>query len=52
MRPKPPVPWWRWGIWWVTLGVADLIFYVLLTPLWVGLRVLAWLAELRSRQSR
>jgi hypothetical protein len=25
---------------------------VLLTPLWVGLRVLAWLAELRSRQSR
>ncbi len=52
MKPKPPVPWWRWAIWWVTLGVADLIFYVLLTPLWVGLRVLAWLADLRSRQSR
>jgi hypothetical protein len=52
MRPKPPVPWWRWAIWWVTLGVADLIFYVLLTPLWVGLRVLAWLADFRSRPSR
>jgi hypothetical protein len=36
----------------VALGVADVIFYVLLTPLWIGLRVLAWLAELRSRQSR
>jgi hypothetical protein len=52
MRPKPPVPWWRWAMWWVTLGVADLIFYVLLTPLWLGLRVLAWLADFRSRQSR
>jgi hypothetical protein len=52
MRPKPPVPRWRWAIWWVTLGVADLLFYVLLTPLWVGLRVLAWLADFRSRQRR
>ncbi|HEY6606355.1 MAG TPA: hypothetical protein VIZ44_08405 [Gaiellaceae bacterium] len=52
MRPKPPVPWWRWAIWWATLGVADIIFYVLLTPLWLGLRALAWLAELRSRQNR
>lgn len=52
MKPKPPVPWWRWAMWWVALGVADLIFYVLLTPLWLGLRALAWLAELRSRQSR
>jgi hypothetical protein len=25
---------------------------VLLTPLWLGLRALAWLAELRSRQNR
>jgi hypothetical protein len=52
VRPKPPVQWWRWAIWWATLGVADLIFYVLLTPLWLGLRALAWLAELRSRQNR
>jgi hypothetical protein len=46
------VPWWRWAIWWVTLGVALGIFYVLLTPLWLGLRGLAWLAELRSRRTR
>ena len=46
------MPWWRWAIWWLTLGLALLIFYVLLTPVWLGLRGLAWLAELRARQRR
>jgi hypothetical protein len=46
------VPWWRWAIWWATLGVGLFLFYVLLTPLWIGLRALAWLAEIRSRQTR
>jgi hypothetical protein len=50
MSSKPPVPWWRWAIWWLALGVALVIFYVLLTPIWMGLRGLAWLAELRARQ--
>ncbi|HEY3017984.1 MAG TPA: hypothetical protein VGJ23_04055 [Gaiellaceae bacterium] len=52
MSSKPPVPWWRWAIWWIVLGVALVIFYVLLTPIWMGLRGLAWLAELRARQRR
>jgi hypothetical protein len=52
VKPKPPVPWWRWAIWWGTLGLALVIFYVVLTPLWLGLRGLAWLAELRARQRR
>jgi hypothetical protein len=52
VRPKPPVPWWRWGIWWATLGVGLLLFYVVLTPVWLGLRALAWLAEMRSRQTK
>jgi hypothetical protein len=52
VRPKPPVPWWRWAIWWGTLGVALVLFYVVLTPLWLGLRGLAWVAELRARQRR
>jgi hypothetical protein len=52
MRPKPPVPWWRWAIWWTALGIADVIFYVVLTPIWMGLRALAWIAELRARQTR
>jgi len=47
--PKPPVPVWRWALWLATLGVAVLIFYVLLTPVWLGLRALAWLADKRAR---
>ncbi|HSO01181.1 MAG TPA: hypothetical protein VLS46_01540 [Gaiellaceae bacterium] len=52
MRPKPPVPKWRWALWWSILAAAVLVFYVLLTPLWLGLRAAAWLAEWRSRRSR
>jgi hypothetical protein len=32
--------------------VADFVFYVLLTPIWIGLRVVAWLAEFRARRRR
>ena len=52
MKPKPPVPIWRWTLWWVELAVGMFIFYVLLTPIWVGLRVLAWVAEFRARRRR
>jgi len=52
VRPKPPVPLWRWAIWWIVLGAALLVFYVLLTPIWLGLRGLAWLAEFRARRRR
>jgi hypothetical protein len=50
VKPKPPVAWWRWATWWVLLGVGILVFYVLLTPIWIGLRLLAWLAEFRARR--
>ena len=52
MRDKPPVPKWRWALWGVILVAADLVFYVLLTPIWLGLRGAAWLAEWRSRRRR
>ena len=52
MRPKPPVPLWRWALWWVILAAALVIFYVLLTPIWIGLRALAWIAEFRARRRR
>jgi hypothetical protein len=52
MKPKPPVPLWRWGLWWSFLGLALVVFYVLLTPIWMGLRGLAWLAEFRARRRR
>jgi len=52
MSEKPPVPLWRWGLWWAILGAAVVVFYVLLTPIWLGLRGAAWLAEWRSRRKR
>ena len=51
-RKKPPVPLRYWALWWGILAVADLVFYVLLTPLWLGLRAVAWLAEFRARRRR
>ena len=50
-KPKPPVPAWRWATWFSILGLALIVFYVLLTPVWLGLRGLAWLADRKSRIS-
>jgi hypothetical protein len=41
-----------WVVWWSLLGAAMVVFYVLLTPIWLGLRVAAWVAELRARARR
>jgi hypothetical protein len=30
--------------------IGDFLFYVLLTPVWIGLRMLAWVAEFRARR--
>ena len=51
MRPKPPVPLWRWLIWMALLALALVVFYVFFTPFWFGLRALAWAAEFRARRS-
>ncbi len=52
MKEKGPVPLRYWALWWAILVVADFVFYILLTPIWIGLRVVAWLAEFRSRRTR
>jgi hypothetical protein len=52
VKPKPPVPLWRWGFWYVTLAVALVVFYGLFTPFWFGLRALAWAAEFRAPRRR
>jgi hypothetical protein len=41
-----------WALWLTLLGAAVVVFYVLLTPIWLGLRAAAWVAELRSRARR
>lgn len=51
-RRKPPVPLRYWALWWLILVAADVVFYVLLTPIWIGLRAVAWLAEFRARRRR
>jgi hypothetical protein len=52
MSERATIPLWRWAFWWIELVVGMFIFYVLLTPIWVGIRALAWLAEFRARQRR
>ena len=43
------VPFRYWIVWFSALGVAMVAFYVVLTPLWLGLRAAAWVAELQAR---
>ena len=49
---KGRVPLRYWAMWWSLIVVADIVFYVLLTPIWIGLRAVAWLAEFRARRRR
>jgi CRP/FNR family cyclic AMP-dependent transcriptional regulator len=52
LKPKPRVPVWRWALWWLLLAMALVLFYVILTPFWMGLRGAAWLAEFRARSRK
>ena len=46
------VPLRYWSLWAFGLAIAVPLFYVILTPFWIGLRVTAWVAEFRSRRRR
>ena len=52
LTEKGWVPVRYWAMWWGSLGIAVVVFYVVLTPIWLGLRGAAWVAELRSRRRR
>jgi hypothetical protein len=41
-----------WVLWWTLLGMAVVLFYLILTPIWLGLRAAAWVAELKARARR
>jgi hypothetical protein len=47
---KGSVPARYWALWWTILGAAVVVFYVLLTPVWIGIRVAAWVAEFKARR--
>jgi len=50
MKPKPPIPLWRWLTWFGILAAALFVFYVVFTPIWMTTRALAWLADFRARR--
>ena len=52
LEDKGWVPLRFWTLWGAVLAVAVVVFYVMLTPIWIGLRVAAWTAEFRSRRRR
>ncbi len=42
---KKPIPFYWWPLWMATLALALVVFYVFLTPIWMVLRLVAWLSE-------
>ena len=36
------IPIWRWALWFTALAIAMVLFYVILTPIWLGFRGAAW----------
>jgi hypothetical protein len=49
MTAKPPVPLYYWPLWIFLLAIGLFLFYVVFTPVWMGIRLVAWLSE-RSRR--
>lgn len=45
---KRPVPLYYWPVWMLLLALGLLVFYVLLTPVWMGIRLVSWIAERKS----
>ncbi len=52
LREKGWLPFPRLAFWWFLLLLGDLVFYVLLTPIWLGLRAAARIADLRERRRK
>ena len=50
--PKPParITPFRWALWWFEIGVALFVFYGIFSIGWIGLRLVARVAEIRSRR--
>jgi hypothetical protein len=46
------IPFYYWPFWMVVLAAGLFVFYVVLTPIWMGIRFISWLAERRGMQQR
>lgn len=50
IEEKGWVPLRFWALWAFGLAIAVPLFYLILTPVWIGLRAVAWLAEFMARR--
>jgi hypothetical protein len=48
MRKQPRVPWYYWPFLFFLLALGLFVFYVIFTPVWMGIRLVSWLAERRN----
>jgi hypothetical protein len=48
LSEKGWVPLRYWVFWWTLLALAMVVFYVVLTPIWIGIRVAGWVAAKRG----
>ncbi len=42
---RKPIPIYYWPLWLSTLAVALIVFYGILTPIWMLIRLVAWVSE-------
>lgn len=42
---RKPIPVLYWPLWMASLGLALVLFYGFLTPLWMLVRLVAWVSE-------
>jgi hypothetical protein len=49
-NPKRPIPIYYWPFWMVVLAAGLFVFYVVFTPIWMGIRFISWLADRRAVQ--
>jgi hypothetical protein len=47
-QSKPGIPFYYWPVWMVLLAAGLFVFYVVFTPIWMGIRLIAWLVERRN----
>lgn len=50
LRDKSHVGWYWWLLWSVLLAIGMFVFYVLFTPVWIGIRLAAWVSERSPRR--
>jgi hypothetical protein len=49
-RARRSIPFYYWPFWMVLLAAGLFVFYVVFTPIWMGIRFISWLADRRGVQ--